>query len=184
MNLEEMTLDVQQSVVVNGNIDEVFKGLLFRLGEGNTRPDGESLQLNIEPFAGGRWYRDRGEGVQHRQQRSGSDTRAQQHDRAFSGSQNEAAARRADVRAGRRSRHPHSGQQRRRNHVDGDGAASADAHERTARPVESHRARARPVRGRSHHQRRRDDGPRRPQLAAAMRVRWASAVAHELGSHR
>ncbi|HMJ08653.1 MAG TPA: SRPBCC domain-containing protein [Pyrinomonadaceae bacterium] len=65
MNLDEMTIDVQQSTVVNGGIDEVFKGLLFRLGEGNTRPDGESLQLNIEPWAGGRWFRDRGEGVQH-----------------------------------------------------------------------------------------------------------------------
>jgi hypothetical protein len=65
MKLDEMTIDVQQSVVVNGGIDEVFKGMLYRLGEGNTRPDGESLQLNIEPWAGGRWFRDRGEGVQH-----------------------------------------------------------------------------------------------------------------------
>jgi len=65
MKLDEMTLDVSQSVVIGAGMDEVFKSVLFRLGEGNARPDGESLQLNIEPFAGGRWYRDRGEGVQH-----------------------------------------------------------------------------------------------------------------------
>jgi hypothetical protein len=65
MKLDEMTLDVSQSVEIGAGIDEVFKSMLFRLGEGNTRPDGESLQLNIEPFAGGRWYRDRGEGIQH-----------------------------------------------------------------------------------------------------------------------
>jgi hypothetical protein len=65
MKLDEMTLDVTQSVVIGAGIDEVFEKMLYRLGEGNSRPDGESLQLNIEPFAGGRWYRDRGAGVQH-----------------------------------------------------------------------------------------------------------------------
>jgi hypothetical protein len=65
MKLEEMTLDVEQSVEIDAKIEDVFERMLFRLGEGNTRPDGESLQLRIEPWAGGRWYRDRGEGVQH-----------------------------------------------------------------------------------------------------------------------
>ena len=65
MKLEEMTLDVEQSLEINAKIEEVFERMLFRLGEGNTRPDGESLQLQIEPWAGGRWFRDRGEGVQH-----------------------------------------------------------------------------------------------------------------------
>src|SRR5436853_7221520 len=65
MNLQEMTLDVEQSVEINAAIEDVFKTMLFRLGEGNARPDGESLQLQIEPWAGGRWFRDRGNGVQH-----------------------------------------------------------------------------------------------------------------------
>jgi len=65
MKLEELTLDVEQSVEVNGSAEDVFKSVLYRFGEGNVRPDGESLQLQIEPFAGGRWYRDRGEGIQH-----------------------------------------------------------------------------------------------------------------------
>jgi hypothetical protein len=65
MELKDMTLDVEQHVEVNGPIAAVFKSVLNRLGKGNTRPDGESLQLNLEEWAGGRWFRDRGEGIQH-----------------------------------------------------------------------------------------------------------------------
>jgi len=65
MNIEEMTLDLQQHVEVDGPIDDVFKSVLHRFGEGNKRPDGESLEMKLEEFAGGRWFRDRGEGIQH-----------------------------------------------------------------------------------------------------------------------
>ena len=65
MKIEDITLDVEQQVDVQGTLDDVFKSVLYRFGEGNVRPDGESMQLQIEPFAGGRWFRDRGEGIQH-----------------------------------------------------------------------------------------------------------------------
>ena len=65
MKIEDLTLDIEESVDINGAAADVFKTVLYRFGEGNVRPDGESLQLQIEPFAGGRWFRDRGEGVQH-----------------------------------------------------------------------------------------------------------------------
>ena len=65
MKIEDLTFDIEQSVVVNGSADEVFKSVLHRFGEGNTTPNGDSLNLQIEEFAGGRWFRDRGEGVQH-----------------------------------------------------------------------------------------------------------------------
>jgi len=65
MNLDEMTLDLEQTVDVNARVEDTFKGLLNRLGKNNHTPSGESLNLEIEPFAGGRWYRDRGEGIQH-----------------------------------------------------------------------------------------------------------------------
>ena len=39
--------------------------MLYRFGEGSTRPDGESLQMILEPWPGGRWFRDRGNGVGH-----------------------------------------------------------------------------------------------------------------------
>ena len=65
MNLEEMILDLTQTVDLNANLDDAFEALLQRFGKGNTGPNGESLNLELEPFAGGRWYRDRGEGIQH-----------------------------------------------------------------------------------------------------------------------
>ena len=65
MNLNDLTLDVEQSVEVKGDIGDVFKGVLHRLGEGNTRPDGVSMDMTLEEWAGGRWFRDRGEGIQH-----------------------------------------------------------------------------------------------------------------------
>ena len=65
MNLEDMTLDVEQTIDIDGTPAEVFKSVLRNLGEDNKRGDGESLQMKIEEWAGGRWYRDRGEGIQH-----------------------------------------------------------------------------------------------------------------------
>ncbi len=65
MKFEDITLDVEQHVEVQAAIGDVFKGVLYRLGEGNARPDGESLQMILEQWAGGRWFRDRGDGIQH-----------------------------------------------------------------------------------------------------------------------
>src|SRR5215203_4592834 len=65
MNIEDLTLDVEQHIDVNGPIDEVFKSVLNRIGKGNVRPDGESLDMQLEEWAGGRWFRERGQGIQH-----------------------------------------------------------------------------------------------------------------------
>lgn len=65
MNLENMTLDIEQTIDIEGPIETVFKSALHRLGKGNLREDGESMQMILEEYAGGRWYRDRGEGIQH-----------------------------------------------------------------------------------------------------------------------
>lgn len=65
MKVEDLTLDIEQCVELKADIGDVFKRVLYRFGEGNARPDGESLQMTLEPWAGGRWFRDRGEGIQH-----------------------------------------------------------------------------------------------------------------------
>ena len=65
MTLEEMTLDLQQHVEVKADIGDVFKRMLHRFGEGNATMDGQSLQMVLEPWAGGRWFRDRGNGIGH-----------------------------------------------------------------------------------------------------------------------
>jgi len=65
MKSEEMTLDTEQQVDVKAAIGDVFKGVLRRLGEGNTRPNGQSLQMVLEQWPGGRWFRDLGNGTGH-----------------------------------------------------------------------------------------------------------------------
>lgn len=65
MKLEDMTIDIQQHVDVKADIGDAFKGVLHRFGEGSSRPDGESMQMILEPWAGGRWFRDRGNGIGH-----------------------------------------------------------------------------------------------------------------------
>jgi len=65
MTVEDLTLDVQQHLEIKATPEKAFAAVLHRFGKGNTRPDGQSLDLILEPKAGGRWYRDRGNGVGH-----------------------------------------------------------------------------------------------------------------------
>jgi uncharacterized protein YndB with AHSA1/START domain len=65
MKLEDLTLDVEQSIEIKAPPEKVFSTMLHNLGKGNTRPDGESMGLDLEPKPGGRWYRDRGNGIGH-----------------------------------------------------------------------------------------------------------------------
>lgn len=65
MNLNDLILDVQQSIEMKADIGDVFKSALHRLGKGHHGPDGTPLNLELEEWAGGRWFRDRGEGIQH-----------------------------------------------------------------------------------------------------------------------
>ena len=65
MKLDDMTLDVEQKVEVKAALGDVFRSVLHRLGEGNTNPTGESMQMILEQWPGGRWFRDRGNGIGH-----------------------------------------------------------------------------------------------------------------------
>jgi uncharacterized protein YndB with AHSA1/START domain len=65
MKLEDFTLDVEQHIEIKASPEKVFPAMLHNFGKGNTRPDGESLQLELEAKPGGRWYRDRGNGIGH-----------------------------------------------------------------------------------------------------------------------
>jgi len=65
MKLEDLMLDVEQHTDVKAPPEKAFAAVLHRFGKGNTRPDGESMQLELEQKPGGRWYRDRGNGIGH-----------------------------------------------------------------------------------------------------------------------
>lgn len=65
MTLDDLTLDLTQSIDVKADIGTVYRSVLHRFGEGSTNPQGESMSLILEPWPGGRWFRDRGNGVGH-----------------------------------------------------------------------------------------------------------------------
>ncbi|HUA58416.1 MAG TPA: SRPBCC domain-containing protein [Verrucomicrobiae bacterium] len=65
MKLDEMTLDVNQNIEIKAAIGDVFRSMLHRFGEGFSNPKGESLQMILEQWPGGRWFRDRGDGIGH-----------------------------------------------------------------------------------------------------------------------
>lgn len=60
MTIESMTLSIQQEIEVNATLEVTFEALLEQLGPGNETHDGTSLSMKIEPWPGGRWYRDLG----------------------------------------------------------------------------------------------------------------------------
>ena len=63
--LENLTITINQEVRVQAPLDTTFTALLEQLGPGNETPDGKSLKMKIEPWPGGRWYRDLGDGNGH-----------------------------------------------------------------------------------------------------------------------
>jgi len=65
MTIEQMTIDVEQHIDVKADIGDAYKSVLHRFGEGSTTPNGESMQMVLEQWPGGRWFRDRGNGVGH-----------------------------------------------------------------------------------------------------------------------
>lgn len=65
MNLEDLTLDFEQNIEIEAPPEKVFEALLRRFGSDNEQPDGTPMPMVLEPKAGGRWYRDRGSGIEH-----------------------------------------------------------------------------------------------------------------------
>ena len=65
MNLNDLTLNVSQQISIDAAIGDVFRSLLKRLAEENTTPDGHSLAMVLEPWPGGRWFRDLGDKQGH-----------------------------------------------------------------------------------------------------------------------
>ena len=65
MTLDDLSLDITQTIDIKADIGDVYRSLLHRFGEGNTNPQGDSLQMTLEQWPGGRWFRDRGNGIGH-----------------------------------------------------------------------------------------------------------------------
>jgi hypothetical protein len=63
--IENLTLNVTQEIHVRAPLDVTFEALLEQLGPENTTPDGKAMPLTLEPWPGGRWFRDLGENNGH-----------------------------------------------------------------------------------------------------------------------
>lgn len=63
--IESLTLIVTQETHVNASVENTFAALLEQLGPENDTPDGRNMQMKIEPWPGGRWYRDLGDNNGH-----------------------------------------------------------------------------------------------------------------------
>ena len=63
--LQDMTLNITQEILVQATLDLTFQALLDELGPHSETLDGKPLNLKIEPWPGGRWYRDLGDNNGH-----------------------------------------------------------------------------------------------------------------------
>jgi len=65
LSLENLTLTINQEIVVKASLDVTFDALLEQIGPANERADGVPMPMVIEPWPGGRWYRDLGDNNGH-----------------------------------------------------------------------------------------------------------------------
>jgi Activator of Hsp90 ATPase homolog 1-like protein len=59
--IEDLTLNVTQEIHVRASLEATFAALLEQIGPHNETPDGKPMSMKIEPWPGGRWYRDLGD---------------------------------------------------------------------------------------------------------------------------
>jgi len=64
-SIENTTLNITQEIHVNAPLDVTFASLLDQLGPNNERGEGDPMPMKIEPWPGGRWYRDLGDNNGH-----------------------------------------------------------------------------------------------------------------------
>lgn len=65
LTAEQTILDFDQEIEIAASPNKVFEGMLHRLSEGHMGPPDQPLPLKLERWAGGRWFRDLGEGRGH-----------------------------------------------------------------------------------------------------------------------
>jgi hypothetical protein len=65
LSIESMTLDIQQEIHIRASLEVTFAALLDQVGPHNQRGDGDPMPMKIEPWPGGRWYRDLGDNNGH-----------------------------------------------------------------------------------------------------------------------
>lgn len=59
------TLEVRKELLIAATPEIVFASVLEEIGPGSQLPDGSPFPMKLEPWPGGRWFRDRGESGGH-----------------------------------------------------------------------------------------------------------------------
>jgi hypothetical protein len=59
------TLDIRKDIFIAASLEVAFGAVLEELGPGSQLPDGKPFPMKIEPWPGGRWFRDLGEAGGH-----------------------------------------------------------------------------------------------------------------------
>lgn len=59
------TLEIRKEIAIAAPVEIAFEALLDELGPEGQMPDGRTLAMKIEPWPGGRWYRDLGNNSGH-----------------------------------------------------------------------------------------------------------------------
>jgi len=55
------TLDIRKDLLIAASLEITFETILEEMGPGSQLPDGTPFPMKVEPWPGGRWYRDLGE---------------------------------------------------------------------------------------------------------------------------
>jgi len=63
--IESLTLNVTRDIHVQASLEDTFEALLEQMGPQNNTPEGVAMPMKIEPWPGGRWYRDLGDNNGH-----------------------------------------------------------------------------------------------------------------------
>jgi hypothetical protein len=63
--IESLTLTVTQEIHVRATLEDTFAALLEQIGPDNDTPEGKAMPMKIEPWPGGRWFRDLGDNNGH-----------------------------------------------------------------------------------------------------------------------
>src|SRR5436190_510611 len=62
--IESLSLMITQEIHVNASLETTFESLLEQLGPENETPE-QKMPMKLEPWPGGRWFRDLGDGNGH-----------------------------------------------------------------------------------------------------------------------
>ena len=60
-----LAFEIRKEIEIGAPIEIAFQAVLDELGPEGQMPNGQSLSMKIEPWPGGRWYRDLGKNAGH-----------------------------------------------------------------------------------------------------------------------